>query len=188
MDDTTAARAVRDEGVNFDWLLTRGADMTWHYGFEVQSYLADIDAAFAAEDWPTCVASCTLALRVLAECTYRGTGISAVTEAEKQLRLACDPSVVGQAYRAMPDAAERGDHRGGHGGGAEMRRMGTGAASLDGAAAAEQVRFPAVDAPLSVHSSGANFEGSVPRVPEGYRDLPSAKGGSVMKDHVTYPG
>jgi hypothetical protein len=107
MDATTPALAW-DEGVDFDWLLTRGSDMTWHYGFSVQSYLTDIDAAFAAEDWPTCVASCTLALGALAECTYRGAGISAVTEPEKQLRLAGDPSVVGQAYRSMPDPADAG--------------------------------------------------------------------------------
>lgn len=108
MDETTPARAAWDEGVDFDWLLTRGADMTWLYGFEVQSCLTDIEAAYAAEDWPTCVASCTLTLRTLADCTYRGAGISTVTESEMQLRLASDPSAVAEAYRSLPLVADAG--------------------------------------------------------------------------------
>jgi hypothetical protein len=108
MDEATPAGAAGDEGVDFDWLLTRGADMTWLYGFEVQSSLTDIEAAYAAEDWPTCVASCTLTLRTLADCTYRGAGISTATESEMQLRLAGDTSVVAQAYRSLPLVADAG--------------------------------------------------------------------------------
>lgn len=109
MNDTSQAEDAWAEGTDFDWLLTRGAEMTWHYGFAVQSGIADMAAAHAAEDWPTCVAVCTATLEALVECGYRGMGISdAAPEAERRLRLASDPSAIAAAYRCMPSAAGAG--------------------------------------------------------------------------------
>lgn len=103
---TQAMAADHDEeGTDFDWLLTRGADMAWYYGFAVQSCLTDMESAFAASDWPTCVAAADSALQAIVRCGYRGMGVSAsATAIETHLRLATDPSPAAAAYRGLPAA------------------------------------------------------------------------------------
>jgi hypothetical protein len=98
-------RSSWDEGVDFDWALSHGAEMLWSYCNSVQSGLSDIEAAYSSGDWPTCLAACAATLRALAFSEYRGAGMSATfTESELQLRLATDPSAAASALRALPEA------------------------------------------------------------------------------------
>jgi hypothetical protein len=92
------------EGLDFDWVLTRGADMSQHYAYAVQSYLGDIEAVRGVGDWPTCVAASALALRSMLECQLLATGLSlTITEIEMQLRIATDPSPIAEAIRTISE-------------------------------------------------------------------------------------
>lgn len=93
------------DGFDFDWVLTHGAAMTWCYAFSVQSWLADVEAAYAAGDWPTCVAASGSALLAMTECEYRGAGLSrAVTPVELCLTAAVSTGPAQVALRDLPPA------------------------------------------------------------------------------------
>ncbi|MFI0718868.1 hypothetical protein [Streptomyces sp. NPDC021224] len=94
-----------DDGLDFDWVLTRGADMVWHYAFDTQSFLTDMEAAHAAGDWPLCTAAGTFALQTLVECEARGAGITArATGTESEIRMATSDSPAARALRSLPPA------------------------------------------------------------------------------------
>jgi hypothetical protein len=50
------------------WLANQGTAASWAYGLLVLSAVEDVEAAVAAEDWPTAVESAATALRTLAYC------------------------------------------------------------------------------------------------------------------------
>ena len=96
-----------DNGIDFDWLLTRGADVIWHYGLMMQSRLADIEAAYQEEDWSTCMAACASALQLMCECEYRAAGIGkGATPMELQLRMALDDSPLAASLHATRPLGE----------------------------------------------------------------------------------
>lgn len=57
----------QDSRVGHDaiWLAARAAPAAWVFVYEVQSALGDIDAAFADDDWETCVEACAAVLRAV---------------------------------------------------------------------------------------------------------------------------
>jgi hypothetical protein len=107
MNDSTqgTSTSVDEDGLDFDWILTRGADMLWHYAFDTQSFLTDMEAAYTAGDWPLCTAAGSFALQAIVECEARGAGITALaTETETQIRIATADSPAARALRSLPHA------------------------------------------------------------------------------------
>src|SRR5580658_10085701 len=94
-----------EDGIDFDWLLTRGAEAIWHYCFAVQSYMTDIEAVRATGDWPVCVAVCAVMMRTIAECEYLTDGLRPGSpDTEISLRLAVDEGPTAVALRGLPPA------------------------------------------------------------------------------------
>jgi hypothetical protein len=103
MTEPNAGRGAA--GHALDWVLTDGADMSWHYAFAVQAHLTDLDAAYRTEDWALCMDVCLSTLRQLARCELHGTGIrKAAAETELELLLATDATPAGLAMRELPPA------------------------------------------------------------------------------------
>lgn len=104
-DEASNGAQNSGDGFDFDWVLTHGAAMTWCYAFIVQSWLADVEAAYAARDWRTCVAASGSALLAMTECEYRATGLSkAVTPIELCLTAALGSGPAQRALRDLPPA------------------------------------------------------------------------------------
>lgn len=103
---------VNPDGHDLTWLLAHGADAAYQYAVAVRGCLTDVDAAYAARDWPVCVEACAATLRAVAHCEQVCAGYpEAPSSVEWQLELALGdrPAAAALGDLPVPVGATRAD-------------------------------------------------------------------------------
>lgn len=77
--------------------------MAWQYAMSVQTSLTDIEAAWAAEDYPACLESCAVTMRAIFYCHQIGDGYDGSPGTlEHHAALAASTHPVALALRDLP--------------------------------------------------------------------------------------
>lgn len=90
-------------GIDGTWLATHAAHAAWRYARSVQPSLADLEAAWDAEDWELCVEAGAQALRGMVVCGYCLSGLKTIPDrTQLHLLLCVDDGSAAAALRALP--------------------------------------------------------------------------------------
>ncbi|MGQ0839473.1 hypothetical protein [Actinokineospora sp.] len=93
------------------WLATRVAPAAWVYIYEVQSCVADLDAAIADEDWMTCVESAAETINAILYCRLVLEGFTGrCTPEELTLYATVTDTPDTRRMRAVPPSITAGRH------------------------------------------------------------------------------